>query len=626
MSIIYVKAFDEEIFRCLYEQISLSDIIPFDIETTGLSPFLDRIITIQLAFEKDIYVLDCRLIEREHIKKALEFIKKEGKKLVLHNASFDMGFIRNKFGVEFLNLFDTMVGEAIITAGVGKTLPSLSDLIEKYCGVFISKNTRETFIGLETLDLLTIEQIEYSATDVSFLREIYEKLSSTIESENLWETINLEMKLLPVIVDMELSGILLDVGKWSELAVRATERAKNYREEIKGILVNSLDFSLYQTALDAFRDLRIPVGTRKVQELLNSVTEKQEIRDVLLEHINLQSNVQLKTILGKYGLELESTNKKVLKSNKGDRVVDLILKMRENQILSTTFGLNMLELINPVTGRIHTHFLNTGTATGRFSSMSPNLQNIPSNSEYRGAFVSKSGHSLISTDYSQQEFRLAGAISGERVIIEAYKQNKDMHTATASIVYNKPLEEITKEERSFGKTLNFAILYGTTEYGLKHNLEITLDEAVDLISKFYGGYPNLAAFKKLAEEHILKAGYSKTLNGRKRYFSPPPIFADSFEMTKYISKLKKEGFNHIIQGSGADITKIALCNIYYNNPFGDKLKILLQVHDEIVVEVSDDILKEAEEFICEQMKSAEQWMLKDIPAEVESTTRKFWAK
>jgi DNA polymerase I len=229
-------------------------------------------------------------------------------------------------------------------------------------------------------------------------------------------------------------------------------------------------------------------------------------------------------------------------------------------------------------------------------------------------------------DYSQQELRLVGAVSNEKKMIDAYLNKVDIHTITASLIFDKPVTDITKEERFFGKTLNFAVLYGTTEFGLKYNLQIPLDKAIDMIKSFYTGYPELSKFKKLCEEKILELGYSITPLGRRRYWSPKPIFADIFEVSKYREKMKREGFNFIIQGGGADITKIAMCNLFYKNPFGDKFRILLQVHDEIVAEVHDTIIDDAVKFMQEQMINAEQSFLGKIPAEVSWKISKKWSK
>jgi DNA polymerase-1 len=199
-----------------------------------------------------------------------------------------------------------------------------------------------------------------------------------------------------------------------------------------------------------------------------------------------------------------------------------------------------------------------------------------------------------------------------------------MHTATAMLLTGKPKEEITKEDRSYGKSMNFAIIYGTSEYGLAHNFKISIDKGKQILADFYRGYPVLASFKTAVEKMIMKLGYSITPLGRRRYFDPEPDFADSKELARYRGRLLREGFNMIIQGGGADITKQALVDLFYKNPYGDKFKLLLQVHDEIVAEVDDSIVEEASIWMQSIMEEAEQVFLGELPAKVDASVGQFW--
>jgi DNA polymerase-1 len=306
-------------------------------------------------------------------------------------------------------------------------------------------------------------------------------------------------------------------------------------------------------------------------------------------------------------------------------LIILFLELREQEKKISSFGADYLKHIHPKDGRIHTDYNQLGTYTGRLSSSKPNLQQIPRSQDYRKAFVAKPGYKLIAVDFSQQEYRLVGAISGEQTIIDAYKAGKDMHAATASIVNNIPIEQVTKEQRNRAKSINFAILYGSTEYGLAFNLQIPVKEARQILENFYSGYPTLKEFKTYMESMIVEKKYSVTVLGRRRYWEDKKVFADGEEYIKYNKTIAKEGFNHTIQGSGADATKIALCNIFYNNPFGaENLKILLQVHDEIVCEVKEDLVEEGTKFIVEEMEKAIQPFLGEIPAIAEPAVGDYW--
>ena len=346
------------------------------------------------------------------------------------------------------------------------------------------------------------------------------------------------------------------------------------------------------------------------------------------ENININSSHQLLSILvGLYGLiDLESTNEKILKDIKDREIVPYILDYREHNKKITTYGEDFLKHIHPVTGRVHSEFLQNGCTSGRMSSTSPNLQNIPKEKRYRMPFKAPEGKKLITFDYSQMELRLAGAVSKDPVIINAYVNNKDIHATTASLIFNKKLEDTSKEERNLGKTINFGVLYGSTAYGLSFNLKIDLKMTEKFLILFYRGYPTLATFKREFESEVWKRKYSSTVMGRKRYWENKTFFADYKEADKYESRVKREAFNHALQGSGADVTKLAMIKMFKENPFGDSFKLVLQIHDEIVVEVTDEIANEAEIFGKKCMVNVFQPFLGKIPAVVDSHIEQCWTK
>lgn len=256
-----------------------------------------------------------------------------------------------------------------------------------------------------------------------------------------------------------------------------------------------------------------------------------------------------------------------------------------------------------------------------------NLQNIPRESIYRSAFVARPGHKIISIDFSQEELRLLAVIARVRKMIEAYKNGIDLHAATGKDLYEVSLEELTKEQRSKGKSLNFAVGYGSTEFGLYKNFGIPMEEGRVLLHKFYTElYPEIETAKQYVGKKILENGYSVTLAGRKRFFEIKQFFpGGQRERDKYIAAILREGFNHIVQGTGADIIKESLCRIFYENPFGDGLKILIQVYDEIVCEVEESLAEEALEFIRNIMVQTEAKYLKDIvPAEADGKIADCW--
>jgi DNA polymerase-1 len=417
----------------------------------------------------------------------------------------------------------------------------------------------------------------------------------------------------------------LDKIRWSELAEKESIRLAKVSEYIISTILGGIDVSKYTDAYQLATALSIPVHTKKLERELTLISIPELMLNWAKENFNIASPKQLKTALDLMGIKTASTDKKVLKKLSKSEIVDALLEKSECAKRISTYGMGVLDFISTVSGRIHTEFLNMGTATGRFSSGNPiNLQNIPVAPGYRESFIAQPDFEWISADYSQEEFRLTGAIANEPKIIEAYNSGADMHTATAAIIYNKTLSEVTKEERFVGKTANFAIIYGGTEYTLGKNLNISQEKSEEMLRSFKKGFPILSAFKDKAEEFIVKHGYSTTLLGRKRHSPQKPLYMNSREYMTFIQKIKREGFNHIIQGSAADIIKIAMVNIYTKNPFGDKFRMLIQVHDEINAEAHKSVSKDAAQFLKEEMLKAEQPFLKDIPAQVDVNISDHW--
>lgn len=597
--------------------------IGFDTETTGLDCFTDKILLLQFCVNKKIFMFDAVELSHSFLDEVIRAAVDSKRMFIGHNIKFDLKFVYKTFSKLILNTYDTMITEVLINAGVGKTTYSLASLVEKYCGVTLDKEVRKDFFT--DFNGFTQENLLYSAMDVAFLTPIYEQQLTRAYDQKLNRTLDLECRLVPVVAMMEYWGVPLDIITWKELADKNHALYIEKEKLLKETLLNRVDFSKYKNALQAIDALIIPEKRKGKRKILEAVVGIEEIKAVVMSMFNVGSTYQVTAVLNLTGVPVENTNEKTLKDirNKYD-IVDTILEFREVEKAEDTYGYSFLENINPVTGRIHTEYFNIGAATGRFSSSRPNLQNIKKESEYRSCFVAGEGKSLIAADFSQQEYRLVGAVSKEPVIIQAYKDGLDMHFLTAMNDTGKSASEITKEDRNRAKGINFAIIYGSSEYGLAYNLKIPVEKGKEILEKFYGGYPTLSSFKKAAEDMILKLKYSVTPLGRRRYFEQEPPFADSYEIYKYRRKLCKEGFNHIIQGGGADITKISLVDLFYNNPFGDKFKILLQVHDEIVVEVDDDIKDEALTFVIKTMEAAEQPFLGEIPAKVDGQVAKYW--
>lgn len=596
-----------------------------DIESTGLDPRKDKILSLQIMSGTEIFIFDFLHLNNEHLKYIVNLLVSTKVKNIWFNAKFDIKFLYHNTGIMLSNVFDLMNCEVLINAGQGKSLYSLSDLALKYLGIELDKEVREQFYN-QVITELSNQQLHYSAMDVKILEGIYIEQLKLIKEAREEKVLEVEMNLLPVVAKMEYDGVLLNTNAWLELEKKEIVRVEENGKFLIDTIFNGLDYSIYENALQASDALHLPVKTKRDRGALEKIIDVPSSIEWLKNKFNLASKQQMLAVLNLLGVECSNTNEKELNKFLEHEIVERLIDFREAEKRVNNYGSKFLTIINPISGRIHTDFLNMGAATGRFSSNKPNLQNIPKAEGYRECFIPTPDYDFLSHDYSQQEYRLTGAVSGEKKIIEAYLAGADMHTATASIVTGKAFNEINATERNMGKTINFAVLYGSSEYGLKRNLKIPLEQAKDIIKSFNSGYPTLSAFKASVEDMIIKSGYSVTPLGRRRYNVEKPLYMNNHEYMMYIGRIKREGFNHVIQGGGVDIVKIAMINIYNNNPWGEKFRMLITVHDEIDSEAHKSISQDADYFVKEEMKKAEQPFLGEIPAKVDSKIMPYWSK
>lgn len=593
-------------------------VVGIDIEASSLDPRSAKLFLLQLNTGKDIYIIDCQKV---NIKPLLEKIRDNNILVIGHNLKYDIKVLFDKTGILLTNLYDTMIAENLIYKGINNQFTSLKSLVEKYAGVKLDKDIRSTFIDAEEV-LLTDDIIEYAKNDVKYLFEIMEKQLEVIENiVNQKKILDLELKLIPVVAMMEYNGIFFDLDYFKSIE----ETIKNAHEERKKSLLNLIISQIkenykQETIDEIFEKLKI-----KEKIKIRPAVGTEEFFEYLANSININSSYQIKAILEYVGVTTKTTNRKDLEKINHD-LVKLILEYREYAKMLSAFTDTLTSHIHKLSGRIHAEFNQLGTRTGRFSSSNPNLQQIVSSNDFRKTFRAPEGKKFICADFSQQELRILASVSGEDKLIKAYMNGDDVHAFTASILFHKPLDQISKEERNKGKSMNFAVVYGSSEYGIMYNFSIPLPEAKMLLENFWKGYPTMREFINLVSEKIIKLGYSVTMYGRRRYFEIPKIYKDNFEYTQTINYIKRAGVNHIIQGTGADIIKLSLIEMFYNNPFGDKFKILLTVHDEIVCEVDEDIAEQALDFVRETMLKCEQPFLGSIPAEVTAKISDYWEK
>lgn len=605
-----------------------NDYISIDLETTGLDKYLDRIVLYTVELEQGLYVFNIQELGKPSITEVTEYLRDSNSTIIGHNIKFDIEFLAVNTGILLTNVYDTMTMEVLITAGLGRNRISLATLVDKYFDVELNKDTRKSFIDLPEDAEITDEQILYATDDVKYLKELYKQQWKQVIAIKSEHVADLENKLVPVLADMELTGVLMDKEQWARLTEECKERAEELRQKIKEYVVTQTNWADCENCLVAAERflIKAPTRTKRNQAVLEMITHPDDIKSWLIANFNPSSTQQMKNAFNLLGNTFPDTNEKTLNKKRNrstcPELIDDVLSFRSELKMVSTYGENWFELINPVTGRVHTDYLGYGAATGRLSSGNPNMQNVPNKPERRKAFIASKGKYLMALDYSQEEYRLAGSVSREPVIIGAYKSGSDMHTATGMIVHGK--KDLTKAERQLGKTVNFLILYGGSAFGLQDKLKLTEEQSYELINRFKDGYPVLWQFKETAENKILEMGYSITPFGRKRFNEEIPTNIDTNSYFARVNRVKREGFNHIIQGGGADIIKLAMVDIWYNQPFGNKFKIILQVHDELVFEIEKEIADEAMAFATERMLKAEQKFLGDLPAKVDGSYGLTW--
>jgi DNA polymerase-1 len=614
------------------QDLGVCNHIGFDVEATTLDPYTAKLILVQVELNNNIYILNVEELNKNDFIYIIDLLLASNKLVIGHNLKYDLKIILHNSGKLFINIYDTMVAETLLHIGLGYEFYSLADLVKKYCGITLNKEIRDQFIE-ENYIGISDNMVKYAADDVVSLFAIHQAQLPKILGERLDNTVALEMLLVPVLAYMEYEGIFLDKNMWMELDKQSTENALIIRKELKELIIPVVEKAyqegkLGENMLTLFDGLHIPVKTKKNRKALEEITAFEFCKDKLIDEFNINSWRQMHQVFSLMGVNADSTNeKKLIKYSHSNPVVKKLLDYREQFKRSTSFGETFLNNVSSVSGKLHPTINQMGTVSGRTSEEKPNLQQIVRGSKYRQCFRVDSDDWLMgSFDYSQQELRIVGAISGEPKFIQAFQEGKDIHTLTASIIFGKSIEDVTPDERQLGKTINFAVVYGTTEYGLNYNFGIALEVGEEYLRKYFETYEYLAEFKRVAGEKIWELGYSVTPNGRRRYFEQKIMWENAWEYKRYKERVIREGVNHIIQGGGADITKMAMCGVFYNNPFRDKLRMLMIVHDEIVAKIHKSVVDLAVPFITDCMIKAEQPFLGVIPAEVTHKIDTYWSK
>ncbi|RDI15804.1 DNA polymerase I [Flavobacterium sp. AG291] len=579
------------LMRDLMKQTSVS----FDTETTGVNPLIAELVGMSFSWEKGkgfyVPVPANREEAQQVINLFLPFFEDENIEKVGQNLKYDLEVLA-QYGVTVKGkIFDTMIAHYLINPDMRHGMDILSETYLKYSPVSI-----ETLIGkkgkgqksMRDVELDLIKEYAVEDADITLqLKEVFAPMLESTDTRKLFDEI--EIPLMPVLAAMEQEGINLDVPYLKELAAELSADIKKLEQQI------------YETAGESF-----------------NLASPKQLGDILFDKLKIGGAKQKKTKTGQY-----ATGEEVLSYLAAENpIVADILEWRQLVKLLNTYVEALPLQVEPSTGRVHTDYMQTVAATGRLSSNNPNLQNIPVRTErgrqIRKAFIARNeDYTILSADYSQIELRIIAALSGDPEMVSAFQKGEDIHASTAAKVFNVALNEVTREQRSHAKTVNFGIVYGVSAFGLSNQTSLSRSESKELIDAYYKTYPRLKQYISEQVEIAREQGYVQTISGRRRYLKD----INSQNMVVR-GGAERNAVNAPIQGSAADIIKIAMINIQKRLvDEGWKSKMLLQVHDELVFDVHNSELEKIKPMIKQEMESAFKL---DVPLEVDMGTGKNW--
>ena len=567
---------NEEKMRDLFQKLITTQVLSLDTETTGTDPISAELVGMSFSFEENQAFYVPVPPDGEEAQKIVNIFKPvfENEKIVKvgQNIKYDLLVLEN-YGVTLKGkMFDTMIAHYVLQPELRHGMDYLAEIYLKYDTIKIEELIGPKGKNQKNMrDLPPNEVYKYACEDA----DVTLKLKNVLEGElaengvkDLFEEI--EMPLVPVLAYMERNGVRIDTEALKETSRHFTARMNQIEEEV------------HQLAGTNF-----------------NIASPKQVGEILFDKLKIVEKAK-KTKSGQY-----VTSEEVLESLKGKHeIVGKILEHRGLKKLLGTYIDALPQLINPKTGRIHTSFNQTVTATGRLSSSNPNLQNIPvrneDGKEIRKAFIPDDGCEFFSADYSQIELRIMAHLSEDPHMIEAFNEEQDIHAATAAKIYKEPLEGVTREQRSKAKTANFGIIYGISVFGLAERLNVDRKEAKALIDGYFETYPHVREYMDKSIRSAREKGYIETIFKRKRYL--PDINSHNAVVRGYA---ERNAINAPIQGSAADIIKVAMVRIYQRfMKEGIQSKMILQVHDELNFSVLPEEKEKVKQIVISEMESA----------------------
>jgi len=566
----------------------------FDTETTAIEALHADLVGISFSYKarEAFYVAVPKDFNeaKQIVEEFRPFFESSNIEKIAHNIKYDIQVL-NRYGMDVAApTFDTMIAHYLINTESKQSMDFLAEFYLSYKTVSI-----ETLIGKKGKDqgnmgdLAPEEICDYACEDADITFQLKQIFDPEIQKEHLKDLFyNMEMPLVEVLKSMEKEGIAIDVSGLQAFSI-----------EIEKIILE-LEKSIKEIAQEEF-----------------NIDSPKQLGEVLFEKMKISSKAK-KTKTGQY-----ATGEDVLvKHEKDHAIIPMILQYRQLRKLKSTYVDPLPTLCDKIDGRIHTHFMQTVTSTGRLSSSNPNLQNIPIRSEngkeIRKSFIARGeDFQLMAVDYSQIELRIIAALSQDPTMIAAFKSGQDIHAATAAKVFHVEINEVTRDQRSAAKAVNFGIIYGQSAFGLAQNLQISRTEAKEIIDSYFAEYATIKAYMDSTVANARENGYVETIMKRRRYLSD---INSANAIVRGFSE--RNAVNAPIQGSAADIVKMAMVAVHREMKKHDlKSKMILQVHDELVFDVHESEVEQMKELVKEAMEGAVNLV---VPMEVEMKLAGNW--
>lgn len=577
--------------------LETSKYVGLDSETTGLDPLQDKLRLIQLSDGNNTLVIDVFKVGREAVSAFLRPIL-ESKDVVkiLHNAKFDLKFIKHQLNIDVERIFDSMLCSILIEGGLApmqengkrsfpKGFHGLEQVAERYLNRKVNKEEQKS----DWSGTLTQEQLEYAGNDAEVMLPLREAIIEKLKENKLIKVAKLEFEAVLPVAWMELNGIFLDIDQWMAVANDQLQKSYQYEEEV-------------------CRELKdvIPQGS-----LFGEPT------------INLGSYQQVQKYFSAYGIPMPSSTKEQFLLPLEDEypIIKTFLKYKKASKAHSSFGEKYKEFINPVSGRVHANFIQIGAETGRFACSNPNLMQIPKDKEHRNCFRAEEGNVFIICDYGQQELRLLADFSQDKALQEVFNSGIDFHIATAAKIFKKLVDDVTHDDRELAKRMNYLLTYGGGAQKFSELASIPKEQAQAIIDAYFAGFKGVKRWMNYQQAQVLNTRQARSMYNRMAKY------AFDYDNFRERSGAQRNASNMPLQSSAADILKRVL-RLFYEavKPYNNKIKLVNIVHDELIVETDINLLETASNLLKECMQQAWKENIKSVGIDTEVKVTTCWQK